>query len=242
MSSFALKIIAIISMLFDHAGYAIYGKLSWCNFIGRLAFPIFAFQVTEGYIHTKNLKKYFLRLGFFALISQIPLMMLYSIFTTNFIFNIFFTLMLGLLTMTIFDKCPNKILGTLEALLVVCISKFLNVDYGMLGVLTIFMFYIFKYNKTLTTLSFVTLTVLQYKDSLLATNFSITAILLVVFTLFSLLIIFLYNGKKGKNIKQAFYWFYPVHLVLLYFINILLINQSNNLSKTFNMILHFFKF
>ena len=72
MSSFALKLIAIISMLFDHAGYAIYGKLSWCNFIGRLAFPIFAFQITEGYIHTKNLKNYFFRLGIFALISQIP--------------------------------------------------------------------------------------------------------------------------------------------------------------------------
>lgn len=241
MSSFTLKIIAIISMLFDHAGYAIYGKLSWCNFIGRLAFPIFAFQITEGYIHTKNLKKYFLRLGLFALISQIPLMMLYSMFTTNFVFNIFFTLMLGLLTITIFDKCPNKILGTLGALLVIYISKFLNVDYGFLGVLTIFMFYVFKNNKILTSLAFIVLTICQYKQSLIATNFSTIAILLVVFTLLPLLLIFLYNGKKGKNIKQAFYWFYPVHLVLLYFINILLINQSNNLSKTFYMITNFFK-
>lgn len=242
MSSFTLKIIAIISMFFDHAGYAIYGKLSWCNFIGRLAFPIFAFQITEGYTHTKNLKKYFIRLGIFALISQIPLMMLYSIFTTQFVLNIFFTLFLGLSAITIYDKSPNKILGIIGTILVIYLSKCLTVDYGFLGVLTIFMFYIFRSNKILTSLSFVSLTIVHYKELLIATNFSSQMLLLVVFTLLSLLIIFLYNGKKGKNIKQAFYWFYPVHLVLLYFINILLINQSNNLSKTFNMILHFFKF
>lgn len=242
MSSFSLKLIAIISMLFDHAGYAIYGKLSWCNFIGRLAFPIFAFQITEGYIHTKNLKKYFFRLGIFALISQIPFMMFYSMFTTHFVFNIFFTLLLGLLTITIFNKSKNKILGTLGALLVVWISKFLNVDYGFLGVLTIFMFYLFRNNKLLTSLSFIVLTLLQYKNLLIPTHFSTTILLIICCTILALLPIFLYNGKKGKNIKQAFYWFYPVHLVLLYFINILFINHSNTLSKSFNMILHFFKF
>lgn len=240
MSSFALKLIAIISMLFDHAGYAIYGKLSWCNFIGRLAFPIFAFQITEGYIHTKNLKNYFFRLGTFALISQIPFMLLYSIFTTHFVFNIFFTLLLGLLTITIFDKSKNKILGTIGALLIVWISNFLNVDYGFLGVLTIFIFYIFRSNKIFTTLAFTTLTLIQYKDFLTPTKFNTTILLIICCTILALVPIFLYNGKKGKNIKQAFYWFYPIHLVLLYFINILFINHSNTLSKSFNMIFQFF--
>lgn len=68
-SSFTLKIIAIIFMLCDHFGDAILKPFSFFNVLGRIAFPIFAFQLTEGYIHTKNLKKYFKRLIIFAIIS-----------------------------------------------------------------------------------------------------------------------------------------------------------------------------
>ena len=47
-------------MFIDHLGYAIYGKFSYLNYIGRIAFPIFAFQISEGFVHTKNIKKYFI--------------------------------------------------------------------------------------------------------------------------------------------------------------------------------------
>ena len=97
MTSFVLKIIAIISMFLDHLSYSIYGQFSWLNYLGRLSFPIFAFQITEGYHHTKNLKKYFLRLGIFAVISQIPFYLFTNTFTTEFTLNIFFTLFAGLL-------------------------------------------------------------------------------------------------------------------------------------------------
>ena len=79
MSSFILKLIAIFSMTCDHISYLIFGRFSFLNYIGRFAFPIFAYQITEGYIHTSNLKKYFLRLLVFALISQIPFMLFLSI-------------------------------------------------------------------------------------------------------------------------------------------------------------------
>ena len=55
MSSFVLKIIAVITMFIDHLGYTIFGKFSYLNYIGRISFPIFAFQISEGYIHTKNI-------------------------------------------------------------------------------------------------------------------------------------------------------------------------------------------
>ena len=59
MSVFVLKLIGIISMLFDHTGYIIYKNFSFMNYIGRFAFPIFAFLITEGFIHTRDVKKYF---------------------------------------------------------------------------------------------------------------------------------------------------------------------------------------
>jgi hypothetical protein len=76
MSTFLLKIIAIIAMFIDHTGAILiprYHAAYWpCRFIGRLAFPIFAFLLVEGFHHTRNVKKYLLRLGIFALISEIP--------------------------------------------------------------------------------------------------------------------------------------------------------------------------
>ena len=84
MTSFILKCIAMISMLIDHTSVAYFGQTTLFNVIGRIAFPIFAFQISEGYIHTKNLKKYLLRLFCFAIISQVPFMLFDSMFTNNF--------------------------------------------------------------------------------------------------------------------------------------------------------------
>ena len=130
MSSFVLKIIAIITMFIDHLGYAIFGKFSYFNYIGRLSFPIFAFQISEGYIHTKNLKKYFLRLFLFALVSQIPFMLFHSIISSDFSLNIFFTLFLGLLSIYIYDECKYKFLGIIASVLLALIAQFSHCDYG----------------------------------------------------------------------------------------------------------------
>ena len=105
MTSFALKITAIISMFCDHFGDAFIGHFSFLNLIGRIAFPIFAFQISEGFTHTKNMKKYFLRLGIFALVSQIPFSLFVHKFLGSSLFslNVFFTLFLGLLSMYLYD-------------------------------------------------------------------------------------------------------------------------------------------
>ena len=40
------------------------------------------------------------------------------------------------------------------------------------------------------------------------------------YCLLSLVVLFLYNGKKGKyNLKYLFYLYYPLHLILLYIIH-----------------------
>lgn len=237
MSAFVLKIIALISMTFDHASYVIYGRFSFLNYIGRLAFPIFAFQITEGYIHTKNLKKYFLRLFIFALISQIPFLLFHSIISSSRHLNIFFTLFLGLGAITTFDKlrnieCNNKyihylyiFLGFISVAVFSTISEITNCDYGYFGVLAIFVFYFFKNHKVLMNIAFI-LSVIIYQFNNLLKNLSNPGLFeiylyIIIFTCLPLAFIDLYNNKKGKDIKYLLYLFYPIHLLILYGIHLL---------------------
>ena len=98
-----LKLIAIVSMLIDHIGGAFFPEVGVFRWIGRLAFPIFCYCLTVGLLYTRDVKKYLLRLGLFALVSQ-PFYILafhpISEFAANFTnWNIFFTLFLSLLGM-----------------------------------------------------------------------------------------------------------------------------------------------
>lgn len=231
MSAFVLKIIALISMTFDHSSYVIFGRFSFMNYIGRLAFPIFAFQISEGYIHTKSLKSYLFRLLCFALISQLPFMLFTSMYSSNLHLNIFFTLFLGLIAIFIFDKlnkleCKNlylhylyNFIGIIFASLIALLSEALHCDYGYYGVLIIFVFYLFKKHKALMNIAFITSTFLYYLESLLySSNFEIY-FWIIVFTCLSIVFIDLYDNKKGKDTKYFLYLFYPLHLIILWAIN-----------------------
>ena len=232
MTSFALKTIALISMLFDHFGDAFFKHFSYMNLIGRFAFPIFAFQISEGFTHTKNIKKYFIRLGLFAIISQIPFMLFSNKFLGNSLLslNIFFTLFLGLLSIYLYDyiikifknqkyKFPiDKLFGIVIVILISFIAEILNTDYGMWGVLVVFSFYIFKSKKYLMIISFILLCSIKYIFRFIITNFNYSQLALGIFTIFPIIFISLYNGMQGRKIKYFLYLFYPIHLLILYLI------------------------
>lgn len=222
MSSFVLKIIAIISMFIDHIGYVIFGKFSYFNYIGRLAFPIFAFQISEGYIYTKNLKKYLLRLLLFAIISQVPFMLFHNLISTGFSLNIFFTLLLGLSCIFIYDKLKYKHLGILISILIGLLAQYLHCDYGFYGVAIILIFYIFKNNTIFANLSFILATLIKYIIPYISSGFYTPYLYLFIGTIMPVIFILLYNGKKGKNTKYFLYLFYPIHLLLIYGISLLL--------------------
>lgn len=217
LSSFVLKIIAVTSMLIDHSGYLIFNGFSFMNYIGRLAFPIFAFLITEGYIHTSNLKKYFFRLIIFAIISQIPYMLLFS---NNFTLNILFTLSLGLFAITIYNKLENKLLSSVFVILSAIGAELLHFDYGWFGITIIFIFYIFKSKKIYMNMFFIFATFINYLYYFAKTS-RIEYLLIFLFCSLSLIPINLYNGKKGKNIRYFLYLFYPLHLIVLYLIKLI---------------------
>ncbi len=234
MTSFGLKIIAIISMFIDHLGDAWFKRTTGMNLIGRFAFPIFAFQISEGYIHTKNLKKYFLRLFIFALISQIPFMLFRSTFTTGFSLNIFFTLFLGLFTIFLYDKFTNnsypltkvkKIDSFLKYFFAFCcflliglLAEVAKFDYGFFGIFIIFSFYVFRNKKIFMYISFIIASILRHGLMIYTNGYHYLYILLTIFTILPLLLINIYNGKQGRKVKYFIYAFYPIHLLILYFI------------------------
>jgi hypothetical protein len=192
-------------------------------YIGKISFPLYAFLISEGYVHTRNFSKYLTRLIVFGVISQIPAYLLFVGKSFNGLYlNIFFTLALGLLGIRIYDKIKSKYISTPLIILLAVIAELLKFDYGAFGVLMIVCFYVFKRNKLNMVLSQMFLMFILYMKKMSYYTFSLFNLQYILFQLLfsviSLAIILTYNGKKGKSsgkIKLMFYFFYPVHLIIL---------------------------
>lgn len=229
-----IKWIAIITMAIDHFGATIFQNIyimsgdkqleiyyEILRAIGRIAFPLFAFFVVEGFMHIKNdhkrLFRYISRLFIFLFISEIP----FDIAFNNAILefnsqNVYFTLLFGLLAITGIDivkqtinsKMFNKIVKILMitistvliSILFAHIANILKTDYSVVGVLTIVIIYVFYKHKELGL--FFAITLLTMKSSL------------EIFSMIDILFIWQYNGQRGKQNKYFFYLFYPIHLLL----------------------------
>ena len=177
--------------------------------LGRLSFPIFSFLIGEGYRHTKNKEKYFVKIFLYSLLLQIPLYFLYSKEEN---LNIFFTLASGILLLSIFENNRmNNLIKYFCALILLIMSEYLKFDYGSYGIISIFIFYKFKEKKTLISFLFLLLNIIYI--------FSGKIFSIQIFSLFSLIFIFKYNGEEGKKNKQFFYLYYPIHILLLYFLS-----------------------
>lgn len=221
-----LKLIAVITMLIDHlaagvllrylqtdwtdTGYELYSLMRG---IGRIAFPIFCFLLTEGFMHTKSRGRYALRMGVFALISEVPFDLLFRgrILETGYQ-NVFFTLLIGVCTMTVIDAIGQRQKGHTEqqaaafaaaqiaaAVCGMALAQALRTDYAARGVMCMLVFYVFRKNRAAQIIAGCLAFVWWEPPALLA-----------------FCPIALYNGKRGRNIKYFFYLFYPVHLLLLY--------------------------
>lgn len=220
LSGSALKVLAVIFMLIDHVGtlfaanpiplFTVFGKqitLYWLmRLIGRMAFPIFAFLLVEGYHHTRSRLRYAVVLLVFALLSEVP----YDLFRSGVWFtmrkqSIYCTLLLGYLGICAYEKWKGKWLLQAGAILVLLIgSMLLRVDYGISGFALIILMYALRAHELLRDVVGTSVLASRWKAGL--------AFIPLAF----------YNGKrgfiKGAVLKYAFYAFYPLHLLALYWI------------------------
>jgi len=219
-----LKIIAMVSMLFDHVGKELLPQYPFLQIIGRLAFPIFAYMIAEGCFYTKNKIKYFLTIFILGTGCQIVYMVAEQSFYQNVLIT--FSLSIALIfSLENFRAKKEKISGiilfftvVIVVALTIALPVFLEeygfqVDYGIYGVLLpVAVFYgKGKERKLVYTTGVLALLAHSFGGGI------------QWFSLLSVPILALYNQKRGKyNIKPLFYIFYPAHLVVIYFISLVL--------------------
>ena len=219
MSSFILKIFAVVTMIIDHSGYVIFKQFTFFNYIGRTSLPLFAFQISEGYSHTRNIKKYLSRLFVFAIVSQIPFMLYEFSIGKSFSFNVLFSFCASLLCLIIYDKQKNKFISFALITVIAIISYYIKLAYAPFAIAIILIFYILKDRKLLMSICYITACILNYLPNLIKYNFYYKYIILCICTMLPIIPILLYNGKKGKSFKYFLYLFYPLHLLVLFLIN-----------------------
>ena len=220
LSGSALKLLAILTMLIDHTGFIILSKcpgamqplfyLGEKGFslyrisrdIGRMAFPIYAFLLVEGFMHTKNRKMYAWSLFLFACISELPWNYAHTYTLHYEKQNVFFTLFLGFMAYCALEYFwENQRMQLLCILGLFTVSWYLKADYGWKGFIFLLIMYWFRYEKLVQAVVGSSWLYYEWKAC------------------FAYIFINMYNGKrgfiKGKALKYFFYAFYPVHLLLL---------------------------
>lgn len=241
MSIFWIKMLAAFSMLLDHTGLILFPGADWLRIVGRLAFPLYALCIAEGFAHTRSRGKYFLRILILGLICQVA----YALVSTGIYLGILLTFSLSIILMFFLDAwlCAikgedqmlshawHKVIGQrlgkrgsivlCSALLVlvlaavVTLTVFVEVDYGLTGVLFPVLVYLgaFRWPKFCTFTLAVGLLMCNFEHSATPRVWSALALIPAA----------LYNGKPGKyKLKYFFYIFYPAHLLILYAIAFLL--------------------
>ncbi len=233
LSRNVLKYIAVAAMLIDHVAwafvplYSVAGQVM--HFIGRFTAPIMCYFVAEGYFHTRNVRKYLLRLGIFALISWFPFAWFElgekMFVNANFLFcqSVIFTLFLGLLALHIRNSDISSTKKTI-AIAALCVISIIG-DWAIFGVMWILFFGVYHGNLKAQLRSYYLLAFLSIA-SIIVNNFNglisgeipVYALFWQLGLLAAPMLLLTYNGERGSGKavhKWFFYIFYPAHLAIL---------------------------
>ncbi len=200
LNNFQLKLIAITLMTLSHIQYHI--GISNLLYIGQASWPIFAYLSVYAIDKTRNILHYILRVLIFGIVLQIPLIYMQIDYI-----NIFITIAFGLFAILSF-KLRNPVVSAA----IILIAHLYNFDYGAYGISLMMCIYIFKYD------------IKYFAISLLLLNITFINFLEVFsiyqwFSIFSIPLLALYNGERGKyKAKYLFYIYYPLHISIIYLI------------------------
>lgn len=206
LSGNQLKVLAAILMTIDHIGVMIFTQSEILRIIGRLSMPIFAYMISEGAHYTKNRKKYLSVLIVMSAIIQIT----YYLVERSLDQCILVTFSLSIMLIYIIDR-KNIILSLLFLTACFYLTQVVNIDYGFFGIVLPLLIYLGE-NKTQKLILMTSGLVLV----------SLTNSPIQWYSLLSVPLVALYSGKRGKlKMKNFFYIYYPLHLLIIYFISIL---------------------
>ena len=245
MTSFFIKLTAALAMTVDHTAASIgqlrlfptlplhtsYRLMNLMHGFGRLAFPLYAFLLAEGARKTRSMPRYIGRLFLFAVISEpffycalgleTPTIAGFweNVMGLNF-GNVFFTLTIAACALYIYQilerkKVRNPKRAFLPVFLIAAfLSQYIGSDYGAWGVALIIALY-FAETKPQKCAVLGVWSVLLYAAVWGAAGGWGDVAVNCLFAASSCLLVWKYNGKRGKSCKWWFYAYYPAHLLLL---------------------------
>lgn len=200
-----IKLLAVAFMIIDHIGLVFFPEEMTWRIIGRLAFPLFAYQLAVGFEFTSNRRLQLKYLVLFALISQIPYTLVTGMPWSALHLNIFATFAMAYAIMMLWAR-PNKF-----AFVIALAGFFLilpSTDYGLYGVFLPVGFYLLRKQPVGQVVLLILATALKAYDGSP----------LQVFAVFSVFVVLIISFIKMPHVhvsKWFFYWFYPVHLALI---------------------------
>lgn len=204
-----IRILALLAMLSDHMVQVYFPNIEEFNIVGRFAFPLFAWWIAKGFKRTSNYKLYCLRLLILAVISQIPFFLLFK----SAHLNVCFTLVTGLIVLKVYESELSYLLKCIIIIGFLALSHIMNFEYGIYGVATIVIFYLFDNGKYCILLQ------------LAATIVGIAIYRYYPVQIFSVLVcpIVMYLYKYDTKINRIVqYTFYPLHMMLLWMFSFVL--------------------
>ena len=217
-------------MLVDHAGLALFPNIGAFRCVGRLAFPVFCFLLTQGFLHTRDLRAYMRRLTLFAILSEIPFDLLTFGHVSMLEQNGLFSLLLGLLALygaRTLRKKPEQI--TIYTVLLMMIAMSIRVSFGWLSIALCLCFYYYRNNRL--HMSFCAGLILAvYSMSLQLSGVALSWVLVSLCSLLALPFLFLYSGRRGTAtplLSLLFYSAYPLHMLALFLLRMLRIIPPN---------------
>ena len=202
-----LKIVAVVTMLVDHIGAVFFPYVFIWRIIGRIAFPIFAYCLVVGCLHTRDMRKHLLRMFVFAVISQ-------PVYVLNFYgrieywhhLNIMFTLFFGAVAVHGLMDLRRRWWMLLP---VIAACVFLELEYGMYGIVLILVFYVFREKRWLSLLAAAVVLALPFYVGGFRSGIQGFAVLALPF-------IYVRTNLNVKINKYFFYAFYPAHLLVIF--------------------------